>query len=662
MASFDDVDIFGPPAPLPDMGYGLEPMEPTPAMQRRDTVAKYLQKIGYEPRRAYQMAEKMLGAGELVGEFLPGASTKLAEERGDKLGYYLSALDYLGPAGAAAAIPVKVARKGQKFFAKTTAKQMTDKKWTSLSITDESGKKVLGQVRNVPASPGNSYIKVNTNTPEGQQFQQYLIDNQIGRQSKTVDSQFFLDTNSQKAINKEINTAPVKATKKGIASLGDESKDLMFLHNTKEDAIKSFDAMGGIPSPSMAVTKKDLDVHGFGDIQLIGKPNKFDPAVDPRNKIYSADAYTPRAPKKIRLAKEDASERIRKDYDKYIDNMEAEQQIARVQDEFHNLAQKKPFQPENSTDSIERFFDKRVAKRKFFKEQGLNPADYVGAERKKPFPQSKFNKWVAKEKEKYLKQDGVLQYWDEFEETTYTVPYTLDNVVSHMKAETQRGGESSIDTFGPNRLAALMSKELTSLPDVKAIKGRISETTFSGEDVGDQVYGVFKKYAKKDPSFGPRNKHGEILDHDVRYQAEQFKDSVGDSLQYSNDVDSAIKSSYKFRLADFWGKEPPQSLLDDLTEVFVKNAERPRQYFEAKPMRAVDFDEFAGAIVPTKTSKETIDILKSKGLKVVVSDNRIKARDKFKKEMFSLVPIGVGVGIAGGTLDKPLEGNTREIL
>jgi len=114
MASFDDVDIFGPPAPLPDIGYGLEPMEPTPAMQRRDTVAKYLQKIGYEPRRAYQMAEKMVGTGELVGEFLPGTSKALAEERDDVWGERLSYLDLLGPAGAAVAIPVKAAKKGIK--------------------------------------------------------------------------------------------------------------------------------------------------------------------------------------------------------------------------------------------------------------------------------------------------------------------------------------------------------------------------------------------------------------------------------------------------------------------------------------------------------------------------------------------------------------------
>jgi hypothetical protein len=104
-----------------------------------------------------------------------------------------------------------------------------------------------------------------------------------------------------------------QAAKKGVGSL-DQPKDMMFVHNTSEDAIKSFDEMGGIPSPSLAVQPTDIPLKGFGEIQLIAKPKNFDPAVDPRNAVYSADAYTPRAPKKIRLAKEGAAEQLTKDY------------------------------------------------------------------------------------------------------------------------------------------------------------------------------------------------------------------------------------------------------------------------------------------------------------------------------------------------------------
>jgi hypothetical protein len=70
---------------------------------------------------------------------------------------------------------------------------------------------------------------------------------------------------------------------------------------------------------------------------------------------------------------------------------------------------------------------------------------------------------------------------------------------------------------------------------------------------------------------------------------------------------------------------------------------RPVQYFEAKPTRAVGFDEFAGAIVPENTSKEVVDILEKRGLKVVkqklddVYDyGKGKIRQQFKDQFFSI--------------------------
>ncbi len=42
----------------------------------------------------------------------------------------------------------------------------------------------------------------------------------------------------------------------------------------------------------------------------------------------------------------------------------------------------------------------------------------------------------------------------------------------------------------------------------------------------------------------------------------------------------------------------------------------PVKYFEAKPQRAVHFNEVAGAIVPNGTPKSTIDYLKGQGITV----------------------------------------------
>ena len=108
MASFDDVDIF-------DVG-SIEPRELTPSEKRLEFVAQSLQKIGYNPRRSYQMANKITGFGETVGEFLPGASMKLAQERDDKLGEALSYLDLI-PGASLATVPIKrAAKKGIKAY------------------------------------------------------------------------------------------------------------------------------------------------------------------------------------------------------------------------------------------------------------------------------------------------------------------------------------------------------------------------------------------------------------------------------------------------------------------------------------------------------------------------------------------------------------------
>lgn len=91
-------------------------------------------------------------------------------------------------------------------------------------------------------------------------------------------------------------------------------KDMVILHNTGDEAILQYDELGGIPSPSLAVTKSDQVFEGFGDIQLIAKPKNFDPAEDPKNVIYGSDAYTPRMPQGKNKYLDNADELMEADY------------------------------------------------------------------------------------------------------------------------------------------------------------------------------------------------------------------------------------------------------------------------------------------------------------------------------------------------------------
>jgi hypothetical protein len=77
----------------------------------------------------------------------------------------------------------------------------------------------------------------------------------------------------------------------------DVDRNLIALHNTSEEGIRAAIKLGGIPVPSLGITKKDIAFTGFGDITLIADKATIDPMADPRNRLYSADVYSPRQPR-----------------------------------------------------------------------------------------------------------------------------------------------------------------------------------------------------------------------------------------------------------------------------------------------------------------------------------------------------------------------------
>ena len=479
----------------------------------------------------------------------------------------------------------------------------------------------------------------------------------LQRAGQGLGSLFAVDTPLDYALSGLAAAKPVVAAGKGIAAIAKqaEPKDLVFVHNTSEEAIKSFDNMGGIPSPSIAVTKGDQPFTGFGKIQLIGKPEKFDPLIDSRNKIYSSDAYTPRAPKKLRLAKDDAAKKFAKDYSDLLADKELMNKIytgpytgAHVkdaEDALLNLKKNSLFNPETRSIEFDRFFDTDLAKTKFYKEIGRDPADL----KDKPFPQIKYNKWVNQQKDKYLSQDGVLQYFDDAKETMVTKPYTLENAVNSMIKETQRGGESASTAFGPGSMRALMSREFADLPDIKSESARISSATTSSGGLGSEIGNLLDQYNFPQIFTNTRvigtnmlNDIGIALSDGKKFDKDLLKDAYNQNIDF-DDVQKYTSTG------DFEYGQPPMGFLDDLEKIFVENATRNVKYFEAKPTRAVGFDEFAGAIVPPNTSKEVVGILEKRGLQVfkhdtddMVDESILNLRNKFKEQFFSMAPIAAG--------------------
>lgn len=77
----------------------------------------------------------------------------------------------------------------------------------------------------------------------------------------------------------------------------EETKDLVALHNLTESKLTKSLELGGLPMPSLAVTKSDIPHDNFGEITLIFGKETIDPKANKKNKVYSADAWTPTFPR-----------------------------------------------------------------------------------------------------------------------------------------------------------------------------------------------------------------------------------------------------------------------------------------------------------------------------------------------------------------------------
>jgi hypothetical protein len=120
--------------------------------------------------------------------------------------------------------------------------------------------------------------------------------------------------------NENINGKEQENEKFSLKKSVEETKDLIALHNlTPTNLIKTL-KLGGIPMPSIAVTKSEIGHGNFGSISLVFDKNTIDPA-NKKNRVYSADAWTPTFPKLEYAADYEKANKIRNELQPYIDKL-----------------------------------------------------------------------------------------------------------------------------------------------------------------------------------------------------------------------------------------------------------------------------------------------------------------------------------------------------
>lgn len=494
-------------------------------------------------------------------------------------------------------------------------------------------------------------------------------------------------------------------------------RDLYKATNINERGLQTAEELGGMPAPSLAVASSKYPFENYGDISLVAQKDAF--AKDP---TFQADVYSPRFPKpdltvpRSTVKAEEARliDMVGEDYspdipsqlsseddlynipaytaefakmkgidiepevnsekvDEFIDlfGSDIDSQLRgynEVDDAFNDRAKKylaqrmsektKPIDKAiavvDDQDILESLKDRKqsILKRSqgYFTDGKLNEKGkrVIAQDYSKAKSDATFNpRFKRDELQKQIRDAGLIDEYNEFinqkmtdldpNKTFFNQPkfqktgdrqdlaYNMNNALKLMKSQPLRGGEGF--SYGLGNVRAEVAPRLKNLSEIQDKRGLIvAQDEFMGEkDTFEQ--GMFDLYNDIDIDIGE-------LDF-----AEDLADYAGGRDSYIKDLD-------------------PEDLakVDDYLNSLQ---DMPTEYFEIKPMRKVDLNEFYGAVVPKGTSAKVKNQLESYGLKVVeYKDDRrdaIKELNKMSGGQIMFSAGGVGLITASQMDDEEAE-------
>jgi len=387
-------------------------------------------------------------------------------------------------------------------------------------------------------------------------------------------------------------------------------KEMIVHHNITPNKLANVEKVGGMPVPSIAVSNVENPMMNFGDISLIGSKEMAIPSA--KNPVYGFDAYTARTPS-IEYTFDSKSS-------KNLDNLFSDVKDSLNSGTIYNL----------KDNWKERQFNDAM-KAKFLKEKGMlaDPNDFkdkwdfsrdIGTKVDQNWKE--YTEWVN-EFDKRLPDAGVNIQEKIFKGYTDSgnrryAPATLENLVKEMK-----GGAGAEGFFyGVGNIRAVATPKFKNLNQVKAARENIV-TKEDFEPVKKQI----------DDAFQNINERLRKLDNQAGYGYD-----APDALY-------EIGQTRNVNLLDKIYKDVPESLKADVQIFMNKVRQMPTEYFEIKPQRAVQVSEFKGAILPSNVPQQSIDYLKSQGLKDLfyysTPEERKELFKKFTPEMFAALPAGL---------------------
>lgn len=244
-------------------------------------------------------------------------------------------------------------------------------------------------------------------------------------------------------------------------------------------------------------------------------------------------------------------------------------------------------------------------------------------------PEAAVKNWVKEQLGSVLGQKGIRNGKDRFtpggKRRSFTElhnPYTLENLVAAMNDQNARGQD--VWGLSASTLMSTTTAEYKNLDEVRADKGRLQqmpEEEYKAllKKADHQIEVVIDKLrseteAHADNSFEEREILGDILLRAA--QGSQTAAAIGKAF---------AKEGYII------GKDTAQMI----RQLYKDVAAIPTGYFEAKPQRAVGFDDVKAAVLPDNASETLVNSLKEQGVPVY----QYKAGDDAKRtEILNKLP------------------------
>lgn len=174
----------------------------------------------------------------------------------------------------------------------------------------------------------------------------------------------------------------------------------------------------------------------------------------------------------------------------------------------------------------------------------------------------------------------------------------LENVVKAMREEAATGNASIFSGLG---IWGVSAKNYSSIEDIKSDKNRLSQMSE-------------EEYSKLKTDFGERlhDIAVRIMDKTERNQfiaVDNAEEAIVDAVRSSKSKSAILKNLKQYQQLNV-----TQADVDDIVELVGEISNMPTEYFEAKPQRAVGFNEVATAIIPNNSSEELRTALDEKGI------------------------------------------------